>query len=177
MVRPEKAKILRKLNPNSLKNGAKTVENRALQSHFHRFWRFWAFGAFWGGSWVLGATRGRLRRVLGRLGRLLGPPWCRLGTQDGAKSALNSFLRTLVKRRPTTFGFGRLLALIFQGFCIDLGGQDGTKSVPQTCGNRRSDTVPKRLIFRQFFRANVTTRIPVGKAPGTMNIVVLSLLA
>ena len=126
---------------------------------------------------VPGATRGRLRRVLGRLGRLLGPPWCRLGTQDGAKSALNSFLRTLVKRRPTKFGFGRLLALIFQGFCSDLGGQDGTKSVPQTCGNRRSDTVPKRLIFRQFFRANVTTRIPVGKAPGISNIIFLWVLA
>ena len=126
---------------------------------------------------VPGATRGRLRRVLGRLGRLLGPPWCRLGTQDGAKSALNSFQRTLVKRRPTKFGFGRLLALIFQGFCIDLGGQNGTKSVPQTCGNRRSDTVPKRLIFRQFFRANVTTRIPVGKAPGIINIIVLWVLA
>ena len=120
MAHSEKAKILRKLSPNSSKNGAKTVENRALQSHFRRSWRFWGFGAFRGGSWgVPGATRGRLRRVLGRLGRLLGPPWCRLGTQDGAKSALNSFQRTLVKRRPTKFGFGRLLALIFQGFFID----------------------------------------------------------
>ena len=142
MAHSEKAKILRKLSPNSPKIGANTVENRALQNHFRRSWRFWAFGAFRGvPGGVLGAARGHLRRLLGRLGRFLGPLRCRLGT-------LISLQRTMVKRRPTKFGFGRLLALIFQGFCNDLSGQNGTKSVPQTCGNRRSETVPKRLIFR-----------------------------
>ena len=83
----------------------------------------------------------------------------------------------MVERRRTKFEFGRLLAWIFQGFCDDLGGQNGAKSVPPKFGNRRSDTLPKRSIFLHVFRANVTTRIPVGKAPGITNIIVLWALA
>ena len=142
MAPSAKAKILRKLSPNSSKNGAKTVENRAWQDHFRGSWRFWAFQ---GGSW--GGPGGGPGPSKAPLGRPLGALWCRLGTQDGTKSALSSFQRIMVKRRPTKFGYGRHLASIFKRFCIDLGGQNGTKSVPQTCGNRRSDTVPKRLNF------------------------------
>ena len=151
------------------------VQNRVLPSHFGASGWFWSFWAFLGGSrWGPG---GGLGRSIAPLGRPRGALWCRLATQEGANLALSSLQRIMVERRPIKFGFGSHLALIFRRFCIVLGGQNGCRSVPQKCGNRRSDTVPKRRSFHSFFRANVTIRTPVGKASGITKIIVLLGLA
>ena len=122
---------------------------------------------------VPGGSCGGPGRSFAHLGRPWGALWCRLDPQDHANLALSSLLRIMLERRPTKFGFGNLRALIFQGICIVLGGQNACKSVPQKCENRRSDTVPKRLNVHSVFRANVTIRTSVGKASGTTKITVL----
>ena len=118
--RQNESKIFQKSfknHPKSMqKNPPKITPWENLEAAWRRLWAYWVIGTFFGrlGA-ILDPSQERLRASWGRLGRALGPTWCPLASQNGAKMAKKSTPKSIIFVHASWDHFFTDVLWIFEG--------------------------------------------------------------